>query len=41
LKTVIKQRDELDETIQELNHLLEQARAHSAASGWDEGGISD
>ena len=41
LQIVNKQRAELDETIQELDHLLEQARAHCAASGWDEGGISD
>ena len=41
LQIVNKQRAELDETIQELDHLLEQARAHCAASGWDEGSISD
>ena len=41
LQIMNKQRSELDETIQELDHLLEQASAHCAASGWVEGGISD
>ena len=41
LQIVNKQRAELDETIQELDHLLEQARTHCAANGWDEGGISN
>ena len=37
LQIMEKQRTELDETIHELKHLLEQARTHSTENGWVEG----